>query len=610
MKIQSETQALQYIFSGVDTRYAVPHYQRDYSWTFDHRSEFWSDILSSFNAETEYFLGSIVLNTETVASTGSLEIVDGQQRLTTLTTLFAAIRDISSAYVNQSDHDTFKNIDATNHPNRDKADRAKNLSNNLIVCLGEPDNFYLKLNEKDQQQFIRGVQKPNAALLTNEEQKPYKAEARVLKSKKFFSRKIIDEFISKPDGFLKLERFTLFCMTKLLILRISVESDTDAYLLFETLNDRGLDLSISDLVKNRLLMSCEGNTQRKDEILDKWNQLIEKLNKSRFQPHDFLRFYWCAFHAPCSKKELYKKIKDEIDSNDVDSLVNAWIEAAEYFCSITYKDTRFPSASIAPNSVDSTYVELKEMGYSVYLPFFLKLNRERPELLAKVACVCLSYLFRIISIGRFSAGRAEKRFNSAIDALEEDKTDEEIIKCFEKDPESSDDKFVERLKTMRFDENKTARYFLAKIHLHEMGPGHPLNYGVHLEHILPQSSTAWPQFDAGERAREDWVYNIGNMTLLEEAINKSLHTSPFTTKVGRFNQRTSKQEQERTAIPMTYNIYQTYISENRDWDREWIMERAQEFACKATEVWKLDVRESQQTYETLNDNDVDTTEQS
>jgi|GEM_PF-1187489 len=590
MEINSRTETLEYTFSGVDTRYAVPHYQRNYSWTYDHRAQLWSDILTAFNSSSEYFLGSIVLNRESLDDEGHLEIVDGQQRLTTLTTLFASIRDISNSFINNPSNVAFRAIDSSNLPSRERAERAKILSNNLIVRLGAHDNFYLKLNDKDQGRFLADVQQLNEGLLTKEGQKSYKAEPRVIKSKKFFSRKIVETFVSETDGFVALEKFTLFCMTKLLLLRISVESDTDAYLLFETLNDRGLDLSISDLVKNRLLLSCNGDNERKDRTLKGWNELIEKLGKSRFQPQDFLRFYWCAFHTSCSKKELYKKIKEKINEVCAEALLREWNDAADYFCEITDKDLTYPSSSVLPHSPESEYVELKTLGYSVYLPLFLKLNRERPHLIEKIAPVCLSYLFRIISVGRFSNGRAEKRFNEAISHLSQGSEDEAIIACFEQDEESSDDRFKTRLQTMRFDDNKLAKYFLAKIHLHDLGSGHALNSGVHLEHILPQASSSWPWFRCGEKERDDWVYSIGNMTLLEDIINKQLQTKPFIEKVQRFKQRTSEEEKERTAIPMSYQIHEQYCNGSTKWDRYWINRRAEDFSNKALSVWPLNLQ--------------------
>ena len=609
MNIKSETQSLESIFTGVETRYAVPHYQRDYSWSHDHRLELWNDIHSAFIDSSDYFLGSFVLNTENLQSTGKLEIVDGQQRLTTLSTLFAVIRDISNTYLEQPENPAFNAINRLDNENNKAAKKAYLKANQLIVHYSEPDNFFLELNSKDQPIFRTNIQEEGAALLTKDDQKAYTAESRLLKAKKFFSRKIVEVFLPNPNCFPQLERFINYCMTKLLLLRITVGNDTDAYLLIETLNDRGLDLSISDLVKNRLLMGCNGNEANKKVLLTKWNELITKLHKSRFQAHDFLRFYWCAFHVNCTKKELYKKIKEEIDGKDGVQILDAWNASADYFSQITDREIKFPSTTLQYGSIDSIYAELKTIGYSVYLPLFLKLYRDRPKLLDEIAPVCLNYLFRVISVGNFSAGRAEERFNNAIEHIIEGKDDSEIIECFLTDKESIDEKFLERLRTHRFEENKTAKYILSKIHLHEVGAGHPLNSSVHLEHVMPQSLSAWPDFNLKGRAREDWVYNLGNMTLLEDRVNQSLQAKPFDQKVVGFKQRTNAEEKDRTAIPMSYSIHQTHVNSSRDWDNSWITERAGFFAEKALSVWPLDLIIDTSEAESETDKEIDNSEQ-
>lgn len=610
MKIGSNTETLEHIFSGMDTKYAVPHYQRDYSWGPDQRMQLWSDIHSSFKKGNDYFLGSVVLNTENLDDTGCHEIVDGQQRLTTLTTLFAVVRDICDEYLSNPSNEAFNIIDHSDG-NREKATRARNKASQLIVHYSEPDNYFLQLNEKDQPKFKSEIQKSSQALLRKPEQSAHKSESRLIKSKKFFSKKICEHFLQQNNGFINLDQFISFCMTRLKLLKITVGSDTDAYLLFETLNDRGLDLSISDLVKNRLLMSCDGDEPKKQSILAKWNELIEKLQNSRYQPHDFLRFYWCAFHKSCTKKELYKEVRNYLDGEEVETVVDSWNESADFFCEITAKNFRYPNGSLVEGKLNCFYAELNTLGYSVYLPLFLHLNAKRPEFLENIAPICLSYLFRVITIGNFSAGRAEDRFNKAIETAKNSSSTLEDIKIhFLTDPESADSSFEERIRKLKFEENKTARYFLSKIHSHEIGSGHSLNETIHLEHVLPQSKSSWAGFDCGDRTREDWVYNIGNMTLLEEGINKSLQAKPFTQKVERFKQRTAANESDRTAIPMSYRIYQSYESDGRDWNSTWIMERASYFAEQAKEVWKLDVVLSEEEASSALDNDdIDNSEQ-
>lgn len=586
MQIQSEPQTLERIFTGVSTRYAVPHYQRDYTWNLDQWVELWNDITTAFKGNKEYFLGSFVLNTENLGDQGIYEIVDGQQRLSTFTILFSVIRDLARHFGQSPADSAYAAMGLTQQLNSEKASRAATKASTLVVHLSEPDNYFLRLNDKDHPTFHEKIQKDGTPLLTKEERQTYKAESRLTKGKKFFTRKVLEEFLNDDQGFVQLERFVTFCMTKLILLRIAVGSDNDAYLLFETLNDRGLDLSISDLVKNRLLLGCDGNEDKKKRVLDKWNDLISRLGKSRFQPHDYLRFYWCAFEEKCTKKELYRLIRDKLAEGDGEHLLDRWVESSEFFFEITDRNLRFPHSSLSLGTTKSSYAELNTLGYSVYIPLFLHLNRHRPTLLDRIAGPAASYLFRVITVGGFSAGRAESRFEKILEAVERGDTDEAILGIFAQDPEAADEKFSERIRTQRFEDNKTARHFLSKWHLHENGEGHPLNHDVHLEHVLPQKDDAWPSFDFTGRAREDWVYSIGNMTLLEQALNKSVQASPFSTKVNRYCQRVQDNDQG-SAIPMTYRIAAEHSAQSRDWDNDWISERSETFATGAPEKWPL-----------------------
>jgi uncharacterized protein with ParB-like and HNH nuclease domain len=585
MQIQSEPQTLERIFTGVSTRYAVPHYQRDYTWTEDQWGELWNDITTAYAGAKEYFLGSFVLNTENLATQGFYEIVDGQQRLTTFTILFSVIRDLSNHFLHHSGHQAYTSLADNLALNIEKAKRASTKAGTLVVHLSEPDNYFLRLNDKDQPAFYK-IQQESPPLLSKEERQTSKSESRLAKAKKSLTRKVLEYFLEKNDGFVEIEKFVTFCMTKLFLLRIAVGSDNDAYLLFETLNDRGLDLSISDLVKNRLLLGCDGEAEKKSRVLGKWTELMSRLTKSRFQPHDYLRFYWIAFEENCTKKELYKLIRDKLGTVDGEQLLDQWLESSEFFCEITDKAFRYPHVGLSPDTEKCYLAELNTLGYSVYIPLFIYLKKHRSDLISKIAEPAAAYLFRIITVGGFSAGRAESRFEKIQQSVANHDEDDVVLAIFAMDPEASDEKFIDRLKTQRFEDNKAARYFLSKIHLHECGEGHPLNQDVHLEHILPQKDDAWQGFQLEGRAREDWVYALGNMTLLEQALNKSIQASAFSIKVGKFEQRISAAD-VGSAIPMTYKIAEEYQSYGRDWDHKWILERTVAFAQKGPEVWPL-----------------------
>jgi len=588
MQIKPSETTIEKIFAGVDTKFQVPHYQRDYAWTVDNLSELWSDIFSAWKGNTEYFVGAVVFNEENRRETACWEIVDGQQRLASLTVLLSVVRDLSQAFLDSPTHVAFSAVDSSNQRNREKADRALRKVVPHIVHTAEPDNYYLKLNDKDQSLFFEKVQKPNGALLEKADRKPNKPDARILKAVKLLTSKVVDDFLSEPDGFVKLDEFVTYCLTKLLFLRIDVTTDNDAYLLFETLNDRGLDLSIADLVKNRLLLTCGADSAKKGRVYNKWEAITASLRSSRYQPQDFLRFYWIAFHGNSTKREIYAKIKKHLASlSDVEALVDDWTTDATFFARVTARDLAFPvgAVSYSVGSTEQLYAELNSLRYSVCYPLLIYLNRKRPELLPKVLPTIVSYLFRLISIGGFAAGRAEKAFLEALKSARDGKSVSAILGCF-KDDETTNVKFSARLIDNSFEENDTAKYILAKLHEHGSGRGLQIKRDAHLEHVLPVKPTKWTAFNAKGKPMESWIYSLGNMTLLEKELNSAIQNDVFSKKVKYFaKQKGAKASAKTTAIPMTWEIAEGHRASGRSWDAAWIEERTKKFAKSACSVW-------------------------
>jgi len=588
MQIKPSDTTVEKIFYGIDTKYQVPHYQRDYDWTLDNLTELWSDILSAWKSNTDYFVGAIVFNEENRSSTSCWDIVDGQQRLASLTVLLAVVRDLAKNFSTKNSHSAFNGLDRSLASNRDKAERAVKKSEQLIVHAAEPDNYFLKLNDKDHPLFFDKIQKPGNALLDKAERKILKSDPRIIKAKKLFTTNLIEEFFFQLDGFVKLDEFITFCITRLRFLRIDVTTDNDAYLLFETLNDRGLDLSIADLVKNRLLLTCGTDAAKKSRVYSKWESITHLLKNSRYQPQVFLRFYWIAFHGNATKKQIYSKIKKYLSTiPDVENLVDEWATDAAFFAKITAKNLTYPvsSLSYSVGSTDQRYAEINSLRYSVCYPTLIYLNRKRPELLPQILPFVISYLFRLISIGGFAAGRAEKAFMNVLREITDGKGLSEIVTCF-KDEEVTDAKFKERIINNTFEDNDLAKYILAKLHEKSGGSGLQLRRDVHLEHVLPVKPTKWVSFNTKTRNIQDWIYSLGNMTLLEKELNISIQNDVFEKKVKYFGkQKGRKANDKTTAIPMTYEISGEFLTSGRTWDADWIEERTKQFALTACSVW-------------------------
>ena len=588
MQIDAKTQKLEEFLFGLNTQFKVPSYQRDYSWTPDNMDELWSDLTAALNRDVDYFMGTTVLNSEAVGDTGAYDIVDGQQRLATFTVLFAVLRDRCAHFLANTDHPVYSRVDLLNPDNKRQAERARRLAEDRILHVSEPDHYYLELNSKDQSAFFSQIQKPGDALNGDSDWKLAKSDARLIKAKKLLSKKVVNEFLKHADGFVRIRKFVAHLITRILFLRIEVKSDIDAYLLFESLNDRGLDLSISDLVKNRMLMVCGSDSAKKKRVLEKWDSMVEHLNESRYpQPQEFLRFYWIAFHGNTTKKELYGHIKTHLSnhSTDIEDFVDRLLESAEILAELTDASLKYPSGSYTANSTEQWFAELNTLGYSVCYPLLLRAKRDRPGLIPILAPVLLNFLFRLVSIGGFAANIAEDAVSQSMAALKSGEPDRDVLSHLTH-PELSDALLVERIRIGKFEDNQLARYLLSKIHDADLTPAVRLTKEAHLEHVLPIEPNLWT-FDAKSRHITDWIYSIGNMTLLEEGVNKGLRNKPFKEKVLSYDEKTAGGG--HTSIPMTHAIHKEHIAGRLKWDAKWISERTDYFAAKAVHVWPLPV---------------------
>ena len=224
---------------------SVPKYQRAFSWDEDNVKNFLTDVNTAFsNKSAEYFMGSVVLQ----GADQKYEVVDGQQRLTTATILIAAARD----FLNE----------------RDIKDTAKSLEDQYLLkkeTWSQKVKPKLTLSVYDNDFFLQNI-------LEGKSVAPQRESHERLQGAKLRSYKFIEE-VSKnvSDWYERLAGIIQFLEHKARVIQVTVPSQANAYIIFETLNDRGKDLSASDLLKNHLFGRAE---DRIEEVQAKWNQML------------------------------------------------------------------------------------------------------------------------------------------------------------------------------------------------------------------------------------------------------------------------------------------------------------------------------------------------
>lgn len=289
MEIKVDEQNIDQFFKTGPAIFIVPDYQRPYSWGLSQIEDFWNDI-KEIKEDDIHFLGSIMLITKShnPGNFNSLEVVDGQQRLTTISILLKAIQD---KYKELNEDDVVKNINEYLY--------------SKVLRKGE--RIKLELGKSDNNEFKK---------LINENLDEIK-NSNIYRYYKFFRSKL--EEGTNLDNLLH----KIYYQINFVI--IFTDSEKSAYRLFETLNDRGLELSAVDLIKNHLLKVVSEKSLNIEETKNNWEEIIENLNgidKVRYFRQYLLSSKICIVKGKISKDGLYDKFCEVLNKvNNIQELI-------------------------------------------------------------------------------------------------------------------------------------------------------------------------------------------------------------------------------------------------------------------------------------------------
>jgi len=301
------------LFGNTDSLYQIPRYQRAYSWGDDQLDKLWEDLIEAKQNDPNYFLGSVI-TAKSEDSITYLDIVDGQQRLTTLTILLCVYRDLYPNINNELlDTDPFaidnKVIDSSIRFNdRFERLRLRTHSNHQ----SDFDNIVLNGNTTI-------LKKPTKKDLRNDEPK-YK----FINSAYFFTAKL------KEIGEEQAGSLINYLFNSVKIIRIDCQSVAFAIKLFQVLNDRGLDLTNADLIKSFLIGKIqkqyssddELKKQKEDQFMDDWKVCENYSNDTETSLNDLFVMYEYYILAQNPKKSLYDELVVQFTDKDPNQIIN------------------------------------------------------------------------------------------------------------------------------------------------------------------------------------------------------------------------------------------------------------------------------------------------
>lgn len=296
-------------------KYAIPRFQRDYSWKEPNWFELWQDVKSILSGEyKEKYMGFIVLHQKESDGDNMNEIIDGQQRLITISLmLLAFIRVIEK----REDYD-------------DEAKRQIGIIKTKYIAEQDVDkslySYKLKLNDNNNfiyQSFINGSQLPT--------RKKLPSETLMIKCLAWFTQKVAE---LNYDDSVKLGTAVKGIADSLYFTTIHVLDDENAYIVFETLNARGVKLSSSDLLKNYLFQKISPlGEDRIKEVEAKWRYIVQKIGSDDLV--DFIRYYWNSRYEFVRKVDLYRAIiKKHSTTENVLNLVEELLKSSDIYAAL------------------------------------------------------------------------------------------------------------------------------------------------------------------------------------------------------------------------------------------------------------------------------------
>lgn len=535
-------------------QFLIPVYQRYYSWDIEQCRRLWNDIVNMQKKNKQgHFVGSIVNIAEQAMPTGVQKymIIDGQQRMTTLTLLLIALRDY-----------------AIKHP-EDTSINYRRIDNMLLKNEYEngDERYKLLLTENDRDILINLVEQNPIADNT---------VSRLITNYNFYMEKIEKNELSPAEIYESIG--------KLQIVNITLDrAIDDAQAIFENLNSTGKELSESDLIRNHMLMGLENDEQlyvyehmwrpmellfeyeKQDAVMDRFFRDYLTMKLTRIPKIDKIYEEFKLYHENCEFSSIHDLCKD-------------LLKYAKY-----YTDMVFVKSS---NSViRNLYSDMKDIRMEVAFPFLLKVHNDfvegiiNEENLIEILKMCISYVFRR-NICDIPTNSLNKTFATLRNEIKQDDYMNSIKAFFilrnDYKQFPTDDKFEMAFISRDIYNMRSRNYILS--HLENYNNKAPIvieNYTI--EHIMPQNANLndeWKK-ELGPNwkdVQKKYLHTIGNLTLT--AYNSEMSDKPFMVKMdmeGGFKE---------SALRLN-----SYLVKLTEWNESHIKERAKLLSNKAKEVW-------------------------
>ena len=506
---------------GNGKSYQVPIYQRDYSWDKDDWEDLWNDI-EEIPSDKTHYLGYLVLQ-PIKDGEESFWIIDGQQRLTTLSILALAITALLDKW-------TKENVDANDNKIRLEKITERYLGNYSLSKLNLDPKLKLNRNNDDYYKswLLKLRQPPTLSKL--------KPSQRLLqKAFNYFFDELQEKFKNNKSGAALADYLEKIVGNGIVFTQIIVNNDLDAFKVFETLNARGVKLSTADLLKNYLFkLTHQLGELDLDEAERRWQNIANTIQSNDLTT--FIRHYWNSKFKLERQPALFKAIKLEINSAEkAFQFLNDLEEISNYYTAFNN-----PNDELWDKEETASLKVLTLLNVSTCYSLMLSSLKNLPRGDFKIMLRELSMITFRYNLSDLNPNEAERVFSKvANDLSNKNISNVKDAVLALKSIYVMDDNFEQMFSTTSVNtrrKKELVKYILVKIENQIANKNYQHEEAVAtIEHILPENPGSIWEENFPSDIQDDYIYRLGNYSLLEANINNKLDNNmPFSEKLEKY----------------------------------------------------------------------------
>jgi uncharacterized protein with ParB-like and HNH nuclease domain len=556
-------------------QFQVPLFQRRYSWNKTYWLTLWEDLINIYDGEVEggYFIGTIVTQSTpgTAHGISPFIVIDGQQRLTTITLLLAVVRNLFKLGEDENSADEINQLYLVNKFKKD-------------------DDFYKFLpTQRD-----RGIYKDIIDPVNNHENTINRADeesSNIMQAFNFFTKQV-NTAIKNQE--VELEKLKHVILDRLILVSITSDDRDNPYLIFESLNNKGLDLTQSDLIRNYVFMQFP-QSEREKIYKDSWLSLEQKFKDnsqgSGKELDGLTQFFWFYLRKngnSIAEKEIYKQMRCGFDdSNNKHHKLDELIRFSGYYERLRFYEKE-PNVKLRKYFQGFLRLDFKTCNVFL-LNIFELYDRSQISMdeFQEILCLLESYFIRRLFTGTSTMALSKIFDNLYGDLLSKDTgnithrlrvtlkgyTGNKIFPANEEFKAAVISQKIykpAKIDRVKFILERLEEHIVSKTK-EEVSVN---SSGLTIEHIMPQSlSPEWKKGlgDEYNTIHDRWVHTLANLTLTAD--NPALSNKIFAEK---------KKLYEESKLNLN-----KYFDSLDTWNADTIEERANELADMAIEIWPM-----------------------